>query len=273
MDEIFWTKKRTWFPLLVCTLLLLPVSAPAAVINDPSYPLPLRQALSLASDKILSNHPRQALTILTPLFKLYADYTVVFTVAGMAYGKSGQNAQAVEMEKRALILDPHNISARISLGIAYGNTGHYRKEVQEEHIALSREPGNEVAWQALGWAYGSLGQWKEARLAEKKAVALQPGDVNARMVLGLAFAHEGFLQEALIMEKSAQKLAPLDEGVKRSITYIKQTLKPPVLGTSNQKNRFNPLLAPTRGTPEDSASPGPSQQLPPSPVKAPSALR
>jgi tetratricopeptide (TPR) repeat protein len=243
----------------------------ATKIDDPSYPGPLSHSLSLASEKILANHPRQALAILTPLFKIYPDYTVVFTLAGMAYGKIGKNDQAAKMEKRALVLDPSNVSARVSLGIAYGNTGYFRKEIREERKVLARDPNNEVAWQSLGWAYGSLGQWKKARLAEKKALSIRPDDANARMILGLALAHEGFLQEALIMEESAQKLAPSDEGVKRSITYIKQTMNPPVVHKKHNTG-FNPLLTPTPGTSESTSSPGSSQQLPPSPVKPPSVL-
>lgn len=260
-----------WIVTIVALSCLISKTSNAAVINDPTYPAPLRQALSLASEKILTNHPRQALAILTPLFKSYADYTVVFTMAGMAYGKSGQNEKAIEMEKRALALDPKNISARISLGIAFGNTGHFRKEIREERSAIKRNPENETAWQALGWAYGSIGQWKDARWAEEKAIGIRPGDANARMILGLALAHEGFLQEALIMEKKAQKLSPHDEGIKRSVTFIKQALNPPV-SHKKQNNGFNPLLTPAPGNAESAATPGASQQLPPSPIKAPSVL-
>lgn len=260
-----------WVVMILALSFLNSKVSNAAVINDPTYPAPLRQALSVASEKILTNHPHQALAVLRPLFKSYADYTVVFTMAGMAYGKSGQNEKAVEMEKRALVLDPKNISARISLGIAFGNTGHFRKEIREERSAIKRDPENETAWQALGWAYGSIGQWKDARWAEEKAIGIRPVDASARMILGLALAHEGFLQEALIMEKKAQKLSPHDEGIKRSLTFIKQALNPPIVH-KKRGNGFNPLLTPTPGNAESSATPGASQQLPPSPIKAPSVL-
>jgi len=267
-DCLRWTFR--WILALVFvgtghgTLLALP-------LDDPSYPAPLRKGTQQAAQQILDNHPKKALTILTPLIRLYPDYTVVFTLAGMAYGKNGLNKKAIEMERRALILDPQNVTARISLGIAEGNTGHFRQEVREENVVLREHPEKEAAWAALGWAYGSLGQWKEARFSEEKAISIRPSDAGARMILGLALAHEGYLQEALMMEKSAQKLSPSDEGIRRSLTYIKQEMNPPSQ-SKKQKNGFNPLLAPTLAPPSATATPGASQQMSPSPIRAPSVL-
>ena len=205
-----------------------PVDSLARPLNDPTYPTPLRLGLVKAAGEILADNPKKALTILTPLFKTYPDYTVLFTLAGMAYGKQGENQKAIVMEKRALTIDPKNLTARISLGIAEGNIGHFRQEIREETAVLRRDLKREAAWRALGWADGSIGQWKEARIAEEKAVALSPSDGEARMILGLALAHGGFLQEALLMEESAQKIDPDDEGIRRSLTFIKQQMNPPI---------------------------------------------
>ncbi len=240
----------------------------ARPLDDPSYPPPLRQGVQEAARQILTDHPKKALLILTPLFKQYPDYTIVFTLAGMAYGKTGMNADAITMERRALVLDPKNLTARTSLGIAEGNTGHFHREIREEAAVLRRDPKREAAWSALGWAYGSLGKWKEARNAEIKAIRLRSSDPEARMILGLALAHEGFLQEALTMEESAQKLDPADEGIQRSLTFIKHTMNPmPVAEPKNPG--FNPLLAPQPGLPSDSATPGNPLQLAPSQLRAP----
>ena len=243
----------------------------ALPLNDPTYPPPLRKGVREAAQQILEDHPKKALTILTPLFKLYPDYTIIFTLAGMAYGKSGLNKKAVEMERRALTLDPGNITARISLGIAEGNTGHFRQELLEENAVIHKDPKREPAWKAAGWAYASLGKWKAARFAEEKAIDLRPSDAGARMMLGLAMAHEGYLQEALLMEESARKLDPHDKGIRRSIIFIKHEMAP----HGHQKspsNGFNPLLAPTPGPPSSTATPQSSQQLSPSPIRAPSVI-
>ena len=178
---------------------------------------------------------------------------------------------AIEMERRALVLDPKNVTARISLGIAEGNTGHFRKELLDENAVIHDHPEREAAWAALGWAYASLGKWKEARFSEEKAVALRPSDSGARMVLGLALAHEGYLQEALLMEESAQKLNPGDEGIRRSLTFIRQEMTPPA-PSEKPKNGFNPLLAPTPAPSSATATPGASQQMSPAPIRAPSVL-
>jgi tetratricopeptide (TPR) repeat protein len=243
----------------------------ALPLNDPTYPPLLRKEVQEAAQQILSDHPKKALTILTPLFKLFPDYTIVFTLAGMAYGKSGLNRKAIEMERRALTLDPDNLTARISLGIAEGNTGHFRRELEEENAVIQKDPKREPAWKAAGWAYASLGQWKDARFAEEKAIDLSPSDAGARMILGLALAHEGYLQEALLMEESARKLDPKDEGIRRSITFIKHEMAPHK-SQKSPSSGFNPLLTPTPGPPSSTATPQNSQQLSPSPVRAPSVL-
>ena len=254
--------------LLLCCLSF---PARATPVNNPTLPPPLRQALDKAAEMILSDRPKQAITILVPLMKSYPDYTVVLTMAGMAYGKTGDNRKAVRLETRALVLDPKNLSARISLGIAQGNTGHFDQEVLSEREVLRQNPGNETAWEALGWAYGSMGQWKAAKAAEEKAISLNAHDVGARMILGLALAHQGFLQEALIMEKSAEKLAPDDQGVRQSLRYIRNTMAP-APSPKPVAHGFNPLLSPTPGSPESVASPGASQPISPPPIKAPSVL-
>ena len=249
-----------------------PRNAEAVPLNDPTYPLPLRKALSKASYEIAAGNPTKAVSTLSPLMKVYPDYTALFTLAGIAYGKAGNHAKTIEMEKRALALSPHNISARTALGIAYGNTGHFRKEVKEEVAVIQENPRSETAWEAMAWAYASLGDWKSARMAESKAVSLDKKDPQARMMLGLALAHQGFLEEGLIMERAAEKLAPEDEGIKRSITYISASLHPSRKSLSTNHPGFNPLLQPTPGPATSTATPNGSQQMSPPPIKAPSVL-
>lgn len=251
---------------------LTPQNAEAVPLNDPAYPLPLRKVLSKASYEIAAGDAKKAVTTLSPFMKAYPDYTALFTLAGIAYGKAGNHLKAIEMEKRALALSPHNTSARTALGIAYGNTGHFRKEVKEEVAVTQENPMSEQAWEAMGWAYASLGDWKSARMAESKAVSLDNKDPQARMMLGLALAHEGFLEEGLIMERSAERLAPEDEGIRRSITYINSSLHPSKKSVSTDHPGFNPLLQPTPGPPTSTATPNGSQQMSPPPIKAPSVL-
>jgi Flp pilus assembly protein TadD len=246
--------------------------AQAVPLNDPTYPLPLRKGLSKASYEISSGNASKAIATLTPLMKTYPDYTALFTLAGIAYGRAGNHLKAIEMENRALALSPHNVSARTALGIAYGNTGHFKKEAKEEISVLQSHPKSETAWEALGWAYASLGDWKSARMAEEKAVTLNGKDPQARMMLGLALAHQGYLEEGLIMERTAEKLKPNDAGIKRSIAYITVSLHPSGSHAPQNHPGFNPLLQPTPGPATSTATPTSSQQMSPSPIKAPSVL-
>ncbi len=268
--------KRLFFCLFLLFFLcgggLSTFPAQGVPLDDPSYPLPLRTALLKASRKISEGKAKGAIAILSPLLKTYPDYTALFTLAGLAYGKTGDHKMVIEMEKRALALSPENISARTSLGIAYGNTGHFRKELREEAAVVHAHPKEEPAWEALGWAYASLGDWKSSRLAEEKAVSLNGRDPQARMMLGLALAHQGFLEEALITERKAQKISPDDEGIKRSIAFIQETLHPTKRTPSKNRPGFNPLLQPTPGNATSTATPGASQQMSPPPIKAPSVL-
>ncbi len=246
--------------------------AEAVPLDDPSYPLPLRKGLSKASYEMEGGDAKKAIATLSPLLRVYPDYTALFTLAGIAYGKAGNHLKAIEMEKRALALSPGNDSARTALGIAYGNTGHFRRELTEESTVVQRHTKSEEAWEAMGWAYASLGDWKSTRMAEEKAVTLNGQDPQARMMLGLALAHLGFLEEGLIMERAAEKLAPDDEGVKRSITYITASLHPSGSPHSKAKPGFNPLLQPTPGPASATSTPNASQQMSPPPIKAPSVL-
>jgi protein O-mannosyl-transferase len=70
---------------------------------------------------------------------LPTDYETVHSL-GVAYGLSGQTAQAVEMFLRGVELMPDNATAHFNLGLAYQQTGDLENAAKHRKIAIQLDP-------------------------------------------------------------------------------------------------------------------------------------
>jgi tetratricopeptide (TPR) repeat protein len=102
--------------------------------------------------------------------------SVSLNISADAYFDMGENPAAMEEYRRALALDPRNVTARNSLGVCYAVSGDYDRALVEFHAALEQEGLEYMAVYNIGLVHWLRGQKEEALECLLNAEALR-GDV------------------------------------------------------------------------------------------------
>jgi len=127
------------------------------------------------------------------------EYAKAWAALGAAYGLKGSFLsigemlhQAIELEHRALAIDPDNVDARVWLASALVGLGRIDDGIVELNEALRRDPDNGQAHQGLARAYWiGKGDFAAAVPEFERAIALNPEGGYSYLQLGLLLAWLG----------------------------------------------------------------------------------
>jgi tetratricopeptide (TPR) repeat protein/predicted Ser/Thr protein kinase len=132
------------------------------------------------------------------------EYARAWAALGGAYGLKGDFLsipdmvnQAIEIERRALSIDPELADARMWLGSGLLRIGRTDEAIAEIREALRLDPDNGQAYQGLARAYWvGKGDFKAAIPLFDRAIALNPEAGYSYLQLALLLAWEGQLERA-----------------------------------------------------------------------------
>lgn len=132
------------------------------------------------------------------------DYALAWAALGAAFGLKGNFLsipdmvhRAVELERRALAIDPDLADAHHWLGSSLLSLGRVDEAIAEHREALRLEPDNGQAHQGLARAYWvGKGDLKAAIPLFERAIALNPEAGYSYLQLALLLAWEGELARA-----------------------------------------------------------------------------
>jgi tetratricopeptide (TPR) repeat protein/predicted Ser/Thr protein kinase len=127
------------------------------------------------------------------------EYAKAWASLGAAYGLKGSFLsmsemlhQAIELEHRALAIDPDNVDARVWLASALVGLGRIDDGIAELREALRRDPDHGQAHQGLARAYWiGKGDFAAAVPEFERAIALNPEGGYSYLQLGLLLAWLG----------------------------------------------------------------------------------
>jgi serine/threonine protein kinase/tetratricopeptide (TPR) repeat protein len=142
------------------------------------------------------------------------EYAMAWAALGGAYSLKGSFLsitdlvrKAVEMERRAVAIDPDLADAHAWLGAALLNLGQVEQAIASIDEAIRLEPENGQAYQAVGRAYWvGKGDFAAAIPAFRKAIELNPEAGYSYLQLGLLLAWEGQYEEAEAVCRRAVEL-------------------------------------------------------------------
>jgi non-specific serine/threonine protein kinase len=142
------------------------------------------------------------------------DYALAWAALGGAYGLKGNFlsipgmlSQAMEMEQRALSIDPELADAHVWLGTALLGLGDTDKAIAEIREALRLEPDNGQAHQALARAYWvGKGDFAAAIPVFERAIQLNPEAGYSYLQLSLLLAFDGQFARAEDISRRAVEL-------------------------------------------------------------------
>lgn len=139
------------------------------------------------------------------------DYAVAWAALGGAYGLKGGFLtipdllhRAIEMERRAIELDPQLADAHIWIGTAYLNLKRTEEAIVEIQEAIRLDPKSGQAHQALARAYWvGRGDFAAAIPVFERAIELNPEAGYSYLQLALLLAYEGEYARAIDVCKRA----------------------------------------------------------------------
>ncbi len=142
------------------------------------------------------------------------EYALAWAALGGAYSLKGSFLsltdlieQAIEIERRALSIDPDLADAHTWLGAALLNLGRIDEAMVAMREAIRLEPDNGQAHQALARAYWvGKGDFASAIPEFERAIALNPDAGYSYLQLGLLLAWEGQYERAEEVCKRAVEL-------------------------------------------------------------------
>jgi tetratricopeptide (TPR) repeat protein/predicted Ser/Thr protein kinase len=142
------------------------------------------------------------------------DYSLAWAALGGAYGLKGNflsipemSTRAMEMEKRALSIDPELADAHSWLGVTLLSLGKTDEAIAEIREALRLEPDNAQAHQGLARAYWvGKGDFAAAIPVFERAIKLNPDAGYSYLQLSLLLAWDGQLARAEDVSRRAVEL-------------------------------------------------------------------
>jgi non-specific serine/threonine protein kinase len=158
-----------------------------------------------------------AITLFDRAIRLDPEYASAWAALGAAYdlkaffsGMSHWSAKAVELEQRALAINPHLSSAHHWLGVAYLNAGRYEEAIEATGTAIRLDPGNALAHavRGRGLAFGR-GNVDEAIAELREAVRIDATLGYAHLLLALLYLVRGQYDWA---EVSARRAVHMQEA-------------------------------------------------------------
>ena len=142
------------------------------------------------------------------------EYAIAWAAAGGAYGLKGNFLsiddmlhKAIELERRALAIDPELADAHMWLGSALLALGRADEAIAAVREAIRLEPDNGQAHQGLARAYWvGKGQFAEAIPEFEKAIELNPEAGYSYLQLSMLLAWEGQYERAEAITRRAVEL-------------------------------------------------------------------
>ena len=123
----------------------------------------------------------------------------------------GQLGPAVEMEKKALELDPKLVQAHVNLISLYGRLGSHTEAEQHYRQAVSLNPASSEAYYNFGVLCYRSGRREEAKAAFTKAMEINPNHAETHNNLGSLLQEEGNIVAAA---KEFERSIQLEPGLR-----------------------------------------------------------
>src|SRR3989442_6839603 len=114
---------------------------------------------------------------------------VAFERTGATYALHGQIPEAIAAWRRALELNPYLASAHTNLGNAFADIGEHDSAIAEHRVVIALDSTKSIGYVDLGSALESMGRDEDAITQYKRAIELDPRDALAWYNLAVSFYH------------------------------------------------------------------------------------
>jgi len=161
----------------------------------------------LASMQLMLHRPKDALETLEPVMENRDPNAEILSLAASAYEGAGDTPNAVSALRRAILLDPRNVSLYLDFAtIAFAHES-FQVGIDVVTEGLILQPQAAQLYMARGVLYVQLAQYDKAEEDFEKAQQLDPNESLSSAAQGLAAVEANDLDHALakVQAKLARK--------------------------------------------------------------------
>ena len=169
---------------------------------------------SRACESSSSRGETKPILLLSRFRNAISDNSDKYLILGGWYYDQGKYAQAEEMFKKAIKINPCNIEAYNELGMCYTDQGRYDRAEEMFKKVIAIEPNEHHSYQALGFWYWTQKKYAQAEEIFKKAFEINPKDEDSYIDIGWWYGVASGLGEydkAEEMIKKAIEINPLSD--------------------------------------------------------------
>ncbi len=114
-----------------------------------------------------------------------------------AYFNAGAYDKSLELNQRAIQIDPKFPEAYYNLGLTYQKLGDLRKAIEMQKKSLELDPTLYIAYSTLGGIYFEKGEYEEAEEAFQKFLKIYPYFPEVHSLLAIVYAAQKKFDKAV----------------------------------------------------------------------------
>jgi tetratricopeptide (TPR) repeat protein len=164
----------------------------------------------VASIELMARQSQAATATLGPLLETDKSDVETLELASAAYEASNQTDQAVDLLKRAINLDPTNVSLYLHFADISSVHQSFQVGINIVNDGISQQPKAAPLYFARGVLYVQTGQFDQAQADFEKAYELDPKQSLSAAAQGLAEVEANDLDKALSTVQAKLKAKPSD---------------------------------------------------------------
>jgi Flp pilus assembly protein TadD len=166
------------------------------------------RALSRAGELLQQGKLQEAASACAEVLSSAPDHPTATHLLGLARARLGATAEAEQLLRRSLALDPNNHHFRVNFGNVLRRAGRLADAEGEYRAVLARVPDAGKARHQLALTLDDLGRRAEAETECRRLLEMQPRDAEAWSLLGYILSNQQRLLEAEAAYRQSLQLEP-----------------------------------------------------------------
>jgi len=156
-----------------------------------------RERHLLAAIQVMANKPSLALDTLKPLLQTDNPDAGTLELAATAYEDTKDTTQAVNLLRRAILLEPQNVHLYLDFANVSYTHGSFQVGVDVMNDGISLQPASAALYFVRGVLYVQMAQYEKAEADFARAYELDPSQSLSAAAQGMAAAQENDFDRAL----------------------------------------------------------------------------
>lgn len=158
----------------------------------------------------LKNNIKRAEEQFRYALRLDPDFPGLNEHLGEILMKREAHTEAVEVLKRAVILDPYSATGHHLLGVAFSRLYDWRKAYKQFCVAIEMAPDDPLNWQMCGECLMRMNRFADAEPYLQKALELRPDSIEVMIALAHLLSERGEIDRASVHIEKAKLINPAE---------------------------------------------------------------